>query len=95
MKDSFKVGKYYKWIGPKERPIDWNDEGYMDFILDGKTRKCISTRGKIIACFEGQPKGKTNYIDNSIREWAWNEAENYMIEINKEDSNGNLLFDFV
>lgn len=94
MEDLFEVGKYYKWIGPKERPDKWNNDGFMDFILDGKPRKCIATSGINIACFEGQPEGNKNFIDYTYRNWHWAEAERYMVEASKEDDNGNLMFDF-
>jgi hypothetical protein len=38
----FKVGHWYRYIGPKELPGYFADSGDMDFVLDGQPLKCIS-----------------------------------------------------
>lgn len=46
MIEGFEIGKYYRWIGPNPENTDrdlknWNREGGMDYVLDGKILKCI------------------------------------------------------
>lgn len=72
----FEEGKYYKWVGPKERPEDWNCKGRMDFMLDGKPHLCVSSGfdSAIIASFS-----------DDVGAWAWHGAYEYMIEVSEEE----------
>lgn len=36
----FEVGKFYRWIGPKDFKYNWNE--YMEAWKDGNWRECIS-----------------------------------------------------
>ena len=36
------TGKWYKWVGGKDRPSCWSSSGKMDFMLDGKPHYCTS-----------------------------------------------------
>lgn len=49
----FEVGKYYRWIGPKDFRDNWNDQ--MEAWKDGKARKCteIDTGDNVNASFDG------------------------------------------
>lgn len=60
-----KSGHYYKWIGSKKRPDDWNDEGNMDFMLDGKPHLCIEG-GSDIGVFPDSRRPDW--------EWIWGDA---------------------
>ena len=41
MIEKFEVGKWYRYTG-RERRAQWNHEGRMDYVLDGKPRKCVA-----------------------------------------------------
>jgi len=42
MIEQFVKGRYYHWIGQHNiRPDNFNDEGLMDYLLDGKAHKCV------------------------------------------------------
>lgn len=41
----FKVGHWYRWRGPPERPRTWNEWGRMDFLLDGAPHLCRLAKG--------------------------------------------------
>ena len=58
----FEVGKYYRYTGSKREErndpvLDWNYEGEMDIVLDGKPHQCIYTDNPKWAQFEGQEPG--------------------------------------
>ncbi|HPI67475.1 MAG TPA: hypothetical protein PKZ16_02970 [bacterium] len=38
---TFKDSTWYCWVGPKERPTFWSEEGGQDFLLDGKAHLSI------------------------------------------------------
>lgn len=65
--DHFEVGKWYKWVGPKERQNGWNHEGEMDFMLSGKPYKCIESNRESWSRFLGFDK----------YEWAWGDLSNF------------------
>lgn len=86
MIDKFKIGKYYKWIGPnKERPADWSPQGLMDFLLTGRWFECIDAFGDYQATFK-----TGNYFEET--EWSFYGHLKYFIEANsRPDKNGNFL----
>lgn len=43
MIEKFKVGYYYRLKTIRTRPASFNREGLMDYMLDGKWHKCVST----------------------------------------------------
>lgn len=65
MIEKFEVGKYYKYTG-KCHMSGWSS--YMDGVLDGKPRKCISTNAKDMARLENLPLGV--YDDH----WWWKDG---------------------
>ena len=74
----FVSGKWYRYIGPGKETDDitWNENGQMDFLLDGKPHKCK----------EG------NYSDASFfdspdpnREWEFRRGLNYFEEVEMND----------
>ena len=82
MIDGFEVGKYYRWVGPKtwkELPVGlrdlWNYTGQMNFILDGKPRKCVFGFGSD-ANFKG------NLRDGMVcAYWSWGKSSfDYFVE---------------
>lgn len=72
MIECFKVGKYYRWIGPKKRQSGWNSDGLMDGVLDGKPHKCIQNNlfNPFYANFNccERPNGDT---------WIWFDGVNF------------------
>jgi len=40
MIERFESGKWYRWIGGKEKTKTFNDAGKMDFVLDKKPHQC-------------------------------------------------------
>lgn len=69
----FTAGKWYKWVGPKQRPYGWNSEGEMNFMLDGELHQCNKT---------GEYKYSASFYDsnNSNRIWNWNYGFEYIVE---------------
>ena len=68
----FVSGKWYRYIGPGKGKdnIVWNNEGEMDFLLDGKPHKC-NEGNRYVASFFDSPDpdclwsftGKLNYFE--------------------------------
>jgi hypothetical protein len=82
----FKKNHWYKWIGPKVRSQIWNNNGHMDFILDGKPWKC--KEGNLgTASFENQPYDKN-------RMWCWFGCDENIIEVKVIDKNKNYMLEF-
>lgn len=54
---TLKDGYYYRFIG-NSRPYNWNDQGEMDLMLDGKARKYHPFRegSANVGSFEGIPE---------------------------------------
>lgn len=50
----FKKGKSYRFVGT-ERPVTWNEEGAMDFLLDGKPHRVSRV---------DDPKGRVAFEDD-------------------------------
>jgi len=50
MLKKFEVGKYYKWIGPKDFYDNWNED--MEKWKDGKKRKCFRVNYSSTAFFD-------------------------------------------
>jgi hypothetical protein len=68
MVERFEVGKYYRCI-VKERRVSWSDAGKMDFVLDGKPRKCLRIYGGATQ-FEGHSEAWF-WCNNEFEEVAW------------------------
>jgi len=55
--NKFKEGYWYKYTNPdKSRPEKWDDDGEMDFMLDGKWHQCKSIANRTCASFHGSPR---------------------------------------
>lgn len=78
----FELGKYYKWIGPKESPEEWNSCGEMDFMLDGAPRKCIKAEG----C-----RAKFDRDDNESCFWTWQHGIENITECSAEGKEGKKM----
>jgi hypothetical protein len=48
----FEDGEWYEYRG-KQSLVEWNDEGKMDFVLDGQPHKCKNGRGSQAAFYDG------------------------------------------
>ena len=62
MINEFKKGNYYRYIGYK-RESGWNHAGQMDFVLDGKWRRCIEAFGE-----------DARFEDMSGMRWWWGDG---------------------
>ena len=60
----FKAGKYYKCI-LTGRPDDWNRDGKMDAMLDGKPRRCVQ------AIDDGYKTFMRAAFEGISGVWAW------------------------
>jgi hypothetical protein len=87
MVGGFKVGKYYRWIGP---PVGvemryWAST-YMDKIRDGKPHKCtdISDRHEYFVGFEGVPSFGIKTRSNPAGHWDWGQVLEYFEEVNSQ-----------
>ncbi len=58
----FESGKWYHWVGPRKRRHGWNEDGEMDFILDGRPHPCNVGHGCNASFFDSS---------NPTREWVW------------------------
>jgi hypothetical protein len=74
MVTEFKVGHWYRWTGPKERPHRWNSYGEMDFMLDGKPHRCEVSDGYFAQL--SVPLSRT---------WFWESGIEYIVECNPTD----------
>lgn len=78
-KNVFKEGCLYRWRGSSEkRPDRWNNEGKMDFMLDGRPRRCIQTANRnwtntTIAQFERLPGDP----ESANETWSWTPSEDF------------------
>jgi hypothetical protein len=85
----FEVGKWYRWTaGVISRPHQWNPDGEMDFILDGKPHKCVAISAPeevqpflnpdhAVAAFEDQP----NPAGGDLYVWDWDSSREYFEEV--------------
>lgn len=81
----FVTGKYYK-CSLSKRPVSWNDDGEMDFMLDGNWHKC--KKASVSAA-------DASFYDSPDPEymWAWGDLD-YFEErdyLNLEDELNVLL----
>lgn len=67
----FEVGKFYRWIGPKDFNTSWNV--YMDAWKDGIQRKCLSVNGSR-AIFSGI--SSPTFIG-----WSYDHVYSYFMEV--------------
>ena len=64
----FKKDYWYRWPNPpKERPSGFNDEGHMDFILDGKWHQCSYAKKE----YETEAAFYNSDSQTSISIWDW------------------------
>jgi len=64
-----KTGHYYRWTGPKKRQDEWNSNGEMDFILDGKPHLCTFGSGDL---------GKFEDSSSPDHDWSWHDGFNFI-----------------
>jgi len=76
----FVSGKWYRYIGPgkgkEEDTIVWNENGKMDFLLDGKPHQCKEGSSSLASFFDSpDPDWK----------WAFGRSLNYFEEVEMND----------
>jgi hypothetical protein len=79
----FEVGKYYKWVGPKERQRAWHSAGEMDYMLDGRPHLCTGG-GTTCASFEEDHDG---YY------WSWEDGIEHIVECTPDSTPSTLNID--
>lgn len=64
----FEVGHWYRYDGPKERAPFWNNQGMMDFVLDGKPHLCVESID--------WNAGEGNFLA-----WFWGSTQRHFVEV--------------
>jgi hypothetical protein len=68
MIDKFEAGRWYVYEG-KARQSGWNEDGYMDYVLDGKPHLCMRSFGKSARFKDDE---KNSFGMSCI--WTWGES---------------------